>query len=178
MRDSIAEGTMSGAKLKEFLDARRIPYDVLVHPPTYTAQETAQKLHVRGRYFAKPIVIQSNGRRMIAVVPAHRRLDLEKMAYLVGGRSFELVPEYELEELFPDQELGAMSPVGPFFGMATVLDRRLTEQPFIVFNAGSHAEAIRLRTSDFLALAEATVADISVPVEPRRPPELQAGGHP
>ena len=169
---------MSGAKLKEFLDARRIPYDVLIHPPTYTAQETAQKLHVRGRSFAKPIVIQSNGRHMIAVVPAHRRLDLDKMAYLVGGKSFELVPEYELEELFPDQELGAMSPVGALAGMAMVLDRRLTEQPFIVFNAGSHAEAIRLRTSDFLALAEATVADISVPVEPRRPPELQAGGHP
>jgi Ala-tRNA(Pro) deacylase len=169
---------MPGRKLKEFLDARRVPYDVLIHPPTYTAQETAQKLHVRGRYFAKPIVVQAGGVRMIAVVPAHRRLDLDKMALLAGGGSFELVPEYELEELFPDSELGAMSPLGPFFGMAMVVDRRLAEQPFIVFNAGSHAEAIRLRTSDFLALVAPAIADISVAVEPRRPPPLEAERHP
>src|SRR5262249_26034524 len=119
----------------------------------------------------------ANGRHVIAVVPAHRRLDLEKMTYLAGA-SFELVPEDELEDLFPDSELGAMSPVGPLCGMEMVLDRRLAEQPFIVFNAGSHAEAIRLRVPDFLELVTPAIADISVAIEPRQPPTLEAGGHP
>ena len=43
-------------KLKEMLDQARIPYEVYNHALAYTAQEIAQRQHVRGREMAKVVV--------------------------------------------------------------------------------------------------------------------------
>src|SRR5437762_7704537 len=97
---------MPGKKLKALLDARGAPYELLSHALAFSAQRTAEALHVRGREFAKTLVVHAGGRRIMAVVPAHLRLDLGKMALLSGSHALELVPEAELGRLFPDDEIG------------------------------------------------------------------------
>lgn len=151
---------MPSRELKEYLDARHVRYEIFRHAPAYTAQEVAQRIHVHGWDFAKAVLVRAGGRLLLVVLPAPLHIDLARLSRACAGARVELVPEYELSELFPDSELGAMSPFGNLYGLPVMVDRRLAERARIVFNAGSHAEALRIACADFKRLVEPTVADI------------------
>ncbi len=52
-----------------------------------------------------------------------------------------------------------MPPFGPLYKQPVVVDRCLTADPEILFNGGSHREAIRMRYRDFEELVKPAVAD-------------------
>lgn len=56
-----------------------------------------------------------------------------------------------------------MPPFGPLYKQPVVIDK-LTSDPEILFNAGSHREAIRMRYRDFEELMKPTVADFGMPI--------------
>jgi Ala-tRNA(Pro) deacylase len=66
--------------------------------------------------------------------------------------------------LYSECELGAMPPFGPLYKQPVVVDRSLTSDPEILFNAGSHREAIRMKYRDFEELVKPTVADFAIPI--------------
>ena len=66
--------------------------------------------------------------------------------------------------MFPDCELGTMPPFGHLYGVATYVDWRLAENPRIVFEAGTHSDAIKMSYADFAQLAQAQLADFAVKV--------------
>jgi Ala-tRNA(Pro) deacylase len=135
--------------IHEFLRKARVPYTVLPHSPAYTAQEEAAAMHVPGRDFAKVVVCFVDGQPIEAVLPAHLAVNLELLRKIVGGSEIRLAREDDLRRLFPDCEAGAMPPFGPLYGQQVFVDLALTEELEIVFNAGTHTEAIRMRWSDF-----------------------------
>jgi Ala-tRNA(Pro) deacylase len=154
---------MPGRELKEYLDSKQVRYEIFDHAPAYTAQEVAHFIHVHGWDFAKPVIVRANGQLMMVVVPAPLHVDLARLRRFCRAE-VELVPEWELGERFPGTELGAMPPFGNLFGLPVMIDRRLAERPRIVFNAGSHAEALRVAYVDYERLVQPTVAEIAVEV--------------
>ena len=66
----------------------------------------------------------------------------------------------EFERLFPDCELGAMPPLGPLYGQRVFVDRALANAGDIVFEAGSHTEAVRVKFDEFARAVQPTVGDI------------------
>jgi len=54
-----------------------------------------------------------------------------------------------MRRLFPGCEPGAMPPFGPLYGQSVFADVALASEPEIVFNAGTHTEAIAMRWADF-----------------------------
>jgi Ala-tRNA(Pro) deacylase len=70
-----------------------------------------------------------------------------------------LATEDELKGLFPDCEVGAMPPFGILYGLPVYVDRSLTEDEQIIFEAGTHSEAIRMRYWDFAALVFPVVTE-------------------
>ena len=66
-----------------------------------------------------------------------------------------------LASLFPDVEVGAEAPFGKFYGLRTVVDKRLSAQPKIVFTAGTHRRAIEMDYADYARVAEPAEADFS-----------------
>ena len=81
-----------------------------------------------------------------------------------GARSVRLAREAEFRPLYSECELGAMPPFGPLYKQPVVVDKSLTLDPEILFNAGSHREAIRMRYRDFEELVKPTVADFGIPI--------------
>jgi Ala-tRNA(Pro) deacylase len=144
--------TMS-ARLKEFLDESNIRYTVMTHSPAYTAQGAAATLHVPGKELAKTVVVRTGDETLFAVLPATYRISLKKLGTVVG-KAFRLATEQELGSLFPDCELGAMPPFGQLYGLPVYVDETLAADEEIVFNAGNHREAIRMRYADYSALAK------------------------
>src|SRR5512133_1625934 len=141
--------TMIPYRVTAFLDAQQVPYDVIHHRRDYAAQWTAADTHTKGREFAKVIVFATPDGYAFAVVPAHRHVDLDKIRSALGVPDVRLAAEDEIEQLFPDCEVGAEPPLGNLYGMPVYLSAEMTEDEQITFNAGTHEDALRVPMRDF-----------------------------
>jgi Ala-tRNA(Pro) deacylase len=136
------------ARLKTLLDENNVRYTLMTHSPAYTAQAAAATLHVPGKELAKTVVMSAGDNTVLAVLPASYHVDLKRLGELVG-RTVRLATEAEFISLFPDCELGAMPPFGSLYKLPVYVDESLAADEEIVFNAGTHRDAIRMRFADF-----------------------------
>ena len=140
--------------VQEYLRRSQIAYSVFHHMPAYSAQEEAAVTHVPGRDWAKSVVCFADGNPILAVVPADRDVDLERLTELARAAEIRVAYETELDWLYPDCEHGAMPPFGPLYKQRVFVDESLSEEVNIVFNGGTHADAIVMRFEDFVLLAD------------------------
>ncbi len=152
---------MPAKRLKKFLDENLVAYTVLEHPAAFTSQETAAAAHVRGRNFAKTVMATVGGELAMVVLPAHRKLYLERLRKVTGRWDVELATERQFKDAFPDCEVGAMPPFGQLYGMKVYADSELAAADSITFNAGTHDEAIQMAYLDFRRLVGPIEADLS-----------------
>jgi Ala-tRNA(Pro) deacylase len=148
-------------KLKEFLDSHKIKYVLISHSPAYTAMEVAQSAHIPGKELAKVVMVVLDGRTCMAVMPATRKLDLERLRQAADASEARLATEDEFRKLFPECETGAMPPFGNLYGVEVYVAAQLSEDLEIAFNAGSHTEVIKLSYADYERLVQPKVARIT-----------------
>lgn len=149
-------------KLKQFLDRNEIRYQVISHPTTYTAQLTAASSHVAPDILAKTVMAIADGKFVMAVVPAPRRVDLTALHSSIGAQTVRLASELEFKERFPDCDAGAMPPFGNLYGMEVYVDEAIAAQKEIAFNSGTHTETLRMACADFLRVVKPNVVNIAV----------------
>ena len=156
-------------RLQRLFDETRSSYAVLPHPEAFTAQQVAQQVHVTGRHLAKVVVIRDeDGKDSMVVIPATHRLDTELLRRATGRTGFRLEDERDLKRLFPDCEVGAMPPFGAVYGHRVFVDQLLVGEPELVFNAGTHTEALCMHYGDVAELAKPTVGTFAKPCIARR----------
>lgn len=134
--------------LKAHLDANGVRYETVPHPRTYTSSETAQAAHVPGDSVAKAVVIHHEEGYVLAVVPSSHRVDLSTLQEVIHRR-MGLASEQDLDELFPDCDRGAAPPVGPAYGVPTVMDDSLRGRDTIWFEGGDHRTLVKISGADF-----------------------------
>lgn len=137
------------SSIHRFLHDAQVPYNVMPHPPAFTAQEEAAATHVPGRNWAKVVVCFVDGRAVEVMLPATALVDLQRLLELAGGEAIRLANEAELRQLFPECEPGAMPPFGPLYHEPVFADVALAGEEEIAFNGGTHNEAIAMRWADF-----------------------------
>jgi Ala-tRNA(Pro) deacylase len=119
--------------------------------------------HASEDLVAKSLLIKAGPFKWLAVIPADFRLDEGLLRNALEKHSIHLVPEEELELLFPNCEVGAMPPLGNLYGVPVIVDKALAEQDEIVFHACTHTESVRMRFADFERLANPMIAEIGTP---------------
>jgi Ala-tRNA(Pro) deacylase len=149
--------------IHDFLRRARVPYSVVPHRPAFTAQEEAAATHVPGRDWAKVVICFVDGGPIQAVLPAPLTVNLERLLELAGGTEIRLAEEEELRRLFPGCEAGAMPPFGPLYGQSVFVDVSLAAEREIVFNAGTHTEAIDMRWADYARSVRPIVGKFAEP---------------
>ena len=149
-------------KLKDFLERNEIKYELIHHPPTYTAQLTAASSHVTADELAKVVMVNRDGKLAMAVVPSSRRVDVTALHTASGASSLRLASELEFKQQFPDCDAGAMPPFGNLYGMDVFVDEALVHNARIAFNAGSHDEVVRLAYADFECLVQPKVLKFAI----------------
>ena len=137
-------------RLKSFLDENQVPYSLLTHTTAYTAQGAAATMQISGKELAKSVVLWAGEEMILAVLPAPNHVRLEKLA-----------TEQEFSSLFPDCELGAMPPFGSLYNLPVYVGESPAADEAIVFNAGTHRDAIRMRYDDFLRVAKPQVCSFA-----------------
>lgn len=135
----------------DYLDQRAVPYTVVAHPPTPSTRDTASQTHLPPESIAKGVVLWDHYGYVMAVLPANRYLNVQTLNRKLR-RDLRLADEQTLHRMFRDCALGAIPPLGPAYGMLTVVDDHLVGQAQIYFEAGDHEELIRVSGEEFLAL--------------------------
>jgi Ala-tRNA(Pro) deacylase len=143
--------------VQEYLRRSNLPYSVIRHIPAYTAQEEAAVTHVPGRDWAKAVICFVDGQPVQAVLPADHEVNLYALMQLAAAEDIRLADESELDWLFPDCERGAMPPFGPLYHQRVFVDESLTHEDEIVFNGGTHRDAVCMRYADFAALTRPVI---------------------
>ena len=154
-------------RLIDCLDQNKVRYEVLQHPEAVTAQRIAQAEHVKGGHHAKVVLVKAGNDHVMTVLPADHQIDLEKTSRAIGQPA-ALDREKEFKSLFPDCAVGAMPPLGNLYGVPTYVDKRLAEQNYIVFEAGTHSDAIKMNYSDYEKIVQPPVADLAVKIQPMK----------
>ncbi len=148
-------------RLREFLDSHASKYVLITHSRAFTAQELAASMHVPGRELAKAVLVRTGNRLALVVVRAQDHVDLGRVGRALGGVAV-LANETDISVTFPDCELGAMPPFGVLYGMPTLVDREIANDKEIVFNAGTHTDAVRMSYEEFEKLVKPRVLDLTM----------------
>ena len=154
-------------QLIDCLNQNKVEYEVLRHSEAVTAQRIAQAEHVKGRHQAKVVMLKSGNENLMVVLPADHHIDLEKIEKAIG-KPVSLSRENDFKSLFPDSAIGAMPPFGNLYGLNTYVDKHLADQDYIVFEAGTHTDAIKLSYSDYEKIVKPRVGDFAIKLHPMK----------
>jgi prolyl-tRNA editing enzyme YbaK/EbsC (Cys-tRNA(Pro) deacylase) len=145
----------------DFLDETGVDFDVLEHAHTERAADEAAALGIGAEEVAKTLVLVSPGGNVRAVLAASERIDVRKVAAVlgVGGKKVHLASEDDLARDYPGFELGAVPPFGGPEDRV-VVDELLAGRDSVVLEAGTHERSVRLKAADLVRLTRAQVADI------------------
>jgi Ala-tRNA(Pro) deacylase len=144
-----------------FLEEAGVDFDVLEHERTERAADEATALGMDAEEVAKTLVLVAPSGNVRAVLAASERIDLHKVASVVGvgAKKVHLASEDDLARDYPDFELGAVPPFGGRDDQV-IVDERLAARDSVVVEAGSHDRSVRLKADDLVRLTEAQVTDI------------------
>jgi Ala-tRNA(Pro) deacylase len=134
---------------------------VIEHAPAFSAHEVAVVSHVPEKDLAKTLIVSADGKFYMVVMPADHRLDDHLLHDVLKAKHVHLASEEDLQQIFPDCEVGAMPPFGNLYALPVYADKTLADDDVIVFNACSHTRSIRLKMYDFLRLVKPVVAEFS-----------------
>jgi Ala-tRNA(Pro) deacylase len=149
------------SRLEQYFRDNGVEYTTMRHATAYTAQEVAAAQNVPGKQVAKVVMAIADAKIVMLVMPASYRIDFTKLKNVLGAKETRLAQEAEFSGLFPDCDTGAMPPFGNLYNVPVYVDRVLTEDPAIVFQAGTHRDTVRIAYKDYARLAQPIVADFA-----------------
>ena len=134
-------------QLRQFLDDANVDYDIVEHRPTQSSLESAISCDLPAQKVAKAVLLDTaDDEHLLAVLPSDRRVELSELRSELG-RKPRLADEHEIGTLFKDCDPGAIPAVG--YGVTTIVDNLLDEQPDIYFEAGDHRSLIHMNRLEF-----------------------------
>ena len=148
-------------RVTEFLNDSSVNYEVVEHKPAFTAQQMAALEHEPGKYVAKPVIIKADNEYMMCVLAACYKIDLGALKNQLGAKKVELADENEIGEIFDDCDLGAEPPFGNLYDLPVIMDKALEDDDHILFQAGTHEQAIRMDMDDYRKLVKPKVLDFT-----------------
>ena len=160
---------MRPRSLDEYLKNAQVPYTTFHHPEAFGAQKEAARSHVPGTCWAKTVICFADDEPIAAVVPAHLMVDLERLRIAAQAVTMRLACENELAAIYPDCELGAVSPFATCRRLRVFVHDSFVGEPEMVFSAGTHTDAIRMHYGDFAELVSPVVAAFAVTAGCRPP---------
>ena len=140
-------------KVQEFLTQHGVAFDIVPHAHSHTSMEAAQFARIPGDRVVKSVILEDDDGFVMAVLPSTRHVMLGVVSKAMK-RKLHLASENELPALFDDCDLGAVPPLGPVYGVGTIIDDSIREQPDVYFEAGDHENLIHMTRREFMGLMQ------------------------
>jgi len=151
-------------KIINFLEKNKIKYEILKHRTVYTAYDKAKTLKVPEKIVGKTLVFKTDGKLAMALIPANKNLDKEKIKKLLKAKKVDLASERLIKNKFKGVKVGAIPPFGNLWGLGTFADKSLINQPKIILNGGDYNFSIKISPVSFKKLIpELVIGSFSKP---------------
>jgi len=143
------------------LDARGIPYEVHafspgIHSAVGVAESTGVPLE---RVYKTLVVIRSDGKPLLAIIPGGCQLSLKKLAHAVGEKKLRMATQREAERLTGLRVGGISALALTGRGFPVYLDRRALSLENIVVSAGRRGINLGLAVGDLVGVTGAEVPE-------------------
>jgi Ala-tRNA(Pro) deacylase len=109
---------------------------------------TAEACRISGDRMAKAVVLRDEYGYVLAILPASHHIRLDDLRTQLG-LDVELAAEYEIEELFDDCLPGAIPPAGECYGLDTMVDDSIEDQPEVYLEGGDHETLVHMSQTQF-----------------------------
>jgi Ala-tRNA(Pro) deacylase len=150
--------------LQSYLDENGVRYRISRHSTTFTAQELAAAEHVSGKRVIKPVVVRADGHFVMCALPACYRVDIAELKEQLRVNDVHLIDEETLRQLFADCDAGAEPPIGRLYGMTTLIDESLSRGDQVMFQAGTHEDAVEMSLAEYRRIAQPEMAHFGRPM--------------
>lgn len=143
-------------KLKAFLDEGKVEYAVSSHKPVLTSEEAAEVRGVSLASGAKAMLLKDSGKKLskentpyyMAVISSAHRFSSKQFKKVINCKNFRFATPEELYEV-TNVVTGALPPFGKIFNVPVYVDRGLSKEETINFNAGLRTHSITMKYEDF-----------------------------
>lgn len=149
--------------VEDMLKEKGLAFEECHHPEAYTAQAVAQREHVSGHHVAKVVAVLADGRPYALILPASRQVMLDRVRQVLGTTDVRLASEEEMERIFTDSECGALPPLRHWPDVEVVMDESMQVKGDLLFQAGTHGDAVRMRFDDWFQLVNPRIGRFTEP---------------
>lgn len=140
-------------KLQTFLNENQAEYELVSHPYSERAMETAHSACIPVKNMTKAVILQDDKGYVMAIMPSMNKLMLRWINTKMD-RHLNLVTEAELQKLFPDCDKGAVPAIGTAYGMTSCWDDELNSVQDVYLEAGNHRELVHMQREQFKQLLQ------------------------
>ena len=141
------------SRLQAYLTEHQIDYEVVSHPYSERALDTAHVACVPVKNMAKAVILKDTEGYVMAIVPSINKLMLSWINTKMDRR-LNLVTEPQLRTLFPDCDTGAVPAMGIAYGLKTCWDDELNSVQDLYIEGGSHRDLVHLQREQFKRLLQ------------------------
>jgi Ala-tRNA(Pro) deacylase len=139
------------ATVKSHLEEKGVDYEVVTHPTSGSTQETAEAAQVDQGHLAKGVILTDREGAVMVVIPGDCWVKLAAVQKELD-RELALAAEDAAAKRFPDCTPGALPPLGPAYGIETLLDKAVISLAHVYFESGDHRTLLKVRGEDFAEL--------------------------
>lgn len=145
-------------EISRFLDGKiHHAYTIETGPDGLRAEEAEDSLGVVRECLAKSVPLVIDGRICMAVIPATRQVNLERLRKYMGAGEARLATEADYKPLFPPGENGFIPIFGRTYGIQILVAHELMDYQEIAFIVGASQVIVHVRLCDYLAAENPTV---------------------
>ncbi len=143
--------------IRSMLEQRGVAFEEMQHREVFTAQEVAQSEHISGHRLAKVVVVIADGRPIECVIPASRRVIVERLQRMLGAREVRLATEAEMDRIFNDVDTGAIPALRHWKDVEVIMDESMRVDGEIVLQGGTHRDTLRIAFADWYDMVQPKV---------------------
>lgn len=152
------------ARVRAAASARALDIEVRERPAARSLAEAAALLGLEPSGIVKTLVVKrSDDTYLFALVPGDRSISWPKLRAVVGVNKLQL-PDPERALAATGYERGTIVPIGADGDWPVYADERIVGAR-IAMGAGAHGYSLFVEADALLAAYDATVADISQPID-------------
>jgi aspartyl-tRNA synthetase len=138
----------------------KIKYQAYEHAPVKTSEEAARIRNTPMAWGAKAIVMYADDKPIMVVLPGDRKIDTKILKKFIGVRDLRMATPDEVYQV-TSVPIGAVPPFGHIFQIALYMDKAVSKNENVVFNAGLHTKSIQLAEADYEKLTHPIVGEFS-----------------
>jgi Ala-tRNA(Pro) deacylase len=144
--------------INEMLEKRGVPYELIQHTFAFTTAEATHGKHNSSDCLVRVDLIVADRRPVQLILPATRRVVLDRVRKLLAADSTRMASETEIERLCGGCEKRSIPPFRRWKGVIVLMDFSMASTRNLMFEAGEHEGIIRLSFQDWFELVSPGVA--------------------